>query len=267
MSKLSSESLFHYVEKKEYLIDILENNFRPRYVIEKMYFDEEDYFEVGIPMLCFCDIKLANIEEHTNWYGNYGIGMKKEWAIRNGLTPVHYYNKDSHLSNEIKTGISIFRELIKNEQVPNEFKTKHSEIFHSLYYNFWFMKSYEGEQFFKHTDKIEYKKFYDEREWRYIPSTTSLKAMREELPMSLLNKRLAIYRSDADYKNRINTELGEDTKLYFIPDDIAYIIIRNEAERTELINAIKSTKLVYCIGTVETLSSKIISLDQIKSDF
>lgn len=267
MSKLSSETLFHYVSDKKHLIDILENNFRPRYVIEKLHFESGDLHEIGIPMLCFCDIALSNIEEHVEWYGEYGIGMNKEWGIRKGLTPVHYYNERSHTIGELSKSISELRSIVEQDEVANDKATTIRNGYIGLYYNLWFMKLYEGEQFSIKSNKTETKKFYDEREWRYIPSIGDLKNLNSSLPMSIQGGRIEEFKQDSSYRNQLNRNLGDDTRLSFNPEDIAYIIIATENDRREFIDAIKFAKNRYEEDIVEVLFSKIISLEQIRRDF
>ena len=156
MSRLSSETLFHYVRKKEYLISILKNNFRPRYVIEKFTVESGELIKAALPMLCFCDIILSSIDEHVKWYGRYGIGMKKEWALKKGLTPVHYYNPESHAMKYLSKALLYMRQKLNNgESNPDLI---------SDYYNLWFMKPYIGMQFNRFEKSISPKKYYDERE-------------------------------------------------------------------------------------------------------
>lgn len=68
-------------------------------------------------------------------------------------------------------------------------------------------------------------------------------------------------------KDELKTE-SEKTKSYclrFNPDDIQYLIIDDESNRSRMIDIIKQ---VYSnVKTVEVLSSKIISKKQIEEDF
>lgn len=260
MAKLSSQSLFHYVSKKEYLIDILQNDFHPRYVKEEFSFETRKLKEVAIPMLCFCDITLSNIEEHVKWYGNYGIGMKKEWAIKNGLTPVHYFNPKSHAMKDLAVALNYMREDFENNRI------QHSGYIRN-YYNIWFMKPYEGKQFNHQNDKNCKKKFYDEREWRYIPSLDELKNLAGDLSMSLTGDRLNRFINEPEYKKNINKKLADSVRLSFRPEDITYIIVENEQERAEIIQQIKNVKSKHGNKVVDIVCSKIISLEQIKNDF
>ena len=95
---LSSNSLFHFTDKAENLINILFEGFKPKFCLEqfgsfellfgrevKKNLKEED-FEEAIPMTCFCDLPMSHIASHLEFYGSYGLGLSKEWGIKNGLT-------------------------------------------------------------------------------------------------------------------------------------------------------------------------------------
>lgn len=260
MSELSSETLFHYVREKQYLVNILQNNFRPRFVKEEFHFQKDNLKELAIPVLCFCDIKLSNIAEHVKWYGSYGIGMKKEWALSKGFTPVHYYNSESHVLTDYADAFSSMRNNLSQNEVILDSYIKHS-------YNSWFMKPYIGEQYNIFENELKVKKFYDEREWRYIPSWSELKNLSEGIPISIVGEKLDKYNNDLEYRNDINEKLGESINLDFKPEDISYIIIKSEAERQEMIDDIKASKSKFSPERIELVFSKIISLEQIESDF
>jgi hypothetical protein len=82
---ISSNTLFHFTDKRENLINILENEFRPHFCLENFNFFAHDMnyregFEIAIPMVCFCDIPLSQARIHMKHYGEYGIGLSKEWG-------------------------------------------------------------------------------------------------------------------------------------------------------------------------------------------
>lgn len=267
MKGLSSETLFHFVSKKEYLFDILNNSFRPRFVEERIPFETDELNLVGIPMLCFCDIRLSEVHEHIDWYGSYGIGMKSSWAIKNGLTPIQYYNKNSFAIKDYGRGLRNMRASFKKDIIGNVEYRSVPEWYFDIYTNVWFMKEYRGKQVHRKTQSEKFKKFYDEREWRYIPSFRKLKALPEGVPMSIGKSDIEKYRNDLEYRNKMNEKLGEVTILNYSPEDIAYIIIQNEEERIETINYIRNSKRGYSETEVAILVSKILSLEQIQNDF
>ncbi len=80
MSNISSNSLFHFTPKIEFLINILTNGFYPRYCHEELLLNECQTLRghnLLIPMICFCDIPLGKISNHINIYGKYCIGSPK----------------------------------------------------------------------------------------------------------------------------------------------------------------------------------------------
>jgi hypothetical protein len=78
---ISSDSLFHFIKRREWLLSMLKKkSFQARYVYEDI---PEIKYKVGIPMKCFCDIPLGMIKKHLSNYGKFGIGITKEYAKKN----------------------------------------------------------------------------------------------------------------------------------------------------------------------------------------
>lgn len=181
---LSTNRLFHYTSSKEKLISILENGFKPRFSLEKLGILKNDTFfdfnvnspnitdEFAIPMCCFCDIPLNLVDIHINVYGDYSIGLTKEWGEKQAICPVIY------LPNLGETRV-LFENLITNYQKNiNTIKNKKTNNYlFSEIFNFYddiidlimFVKPYIG-FYEKNKYKNENHKFYDEREWRYKPN-------------------------------------------------------------------------------------------------
>ena len=109
---ISAQSLYHYTPKFDNMIGIIQKGFKYNIIVEELplttytqsFFSRFDKYGVikyqqQIPIVCFCDIPFNLIDEHRNQYGKYCIGLSKEWAIDNGITPVryiHYGSPDIH---------------------------------------------------------------------------------------------------------------------------------------------------------------------------
>jgi hypothetical protein len=110
-----SQSLFHFTNQAESLFDILKAGFWPKYCLEDIGWQNFEKFDyIAFPMVCFCDIPLSRIAEHTGYYGSYGIGLKKEWAEKNALNPVLYISSKSGLRDSILKSMDFAAEATKN---------------------------------------------------------------------------------------------------------------------------------------------------------
>ena len=85
---ISANTLFHFTKKLDTLRNILMSKFYPRLCLESCFLDSTNK-KWAIPMVCFCDIPLSNIDQHTQKYGNYAIGIKKSWACRKRMISTH----------------------------------------------------------------------------------------------------------------------------------------------------------------------------------
>ncbi len=108
---LSTSSIFHFTNDKEKLKGILKTNFKVSYCKETLQFNNEGFI-MHIPMVSFCDIPLSKAKNHIKSYGEYGIGLNKSWAVKNGLNPVLYFEIDSNLSDSF---LSVVNSFIKTE--------------------------------------------------------------------------------------------------------------------------------------------------------
>lgn len=212
--KISSNLLFHFTQKVDTLISILENGFYPMTAIEDISFMMPNYsnMRVGIPMVCFTDIPLDIIEDHQKKYGEYGLGMKKEWGIKKGINPVGYIIKGSNAQKA-------FNKMQKNLQ---EIAQKIDSDAHSVtmvkaldcVMNYaGFLRIYSDE-----SDSIPY---YNEREWRYLPPF-----MDEGVPPNGYCNRLMYNMIDNEQeKAKLNKHMIKKYTLKFAIDDIEKIIL------------------------------------------
>jgi hypothetical protein len=119
-----------------------------------------------------------------------------------------------------------------------------------------FFKPYEG-PFIRHGRTIPRVRFYDEREWRWLPPNF------HDIPV--LSKEACL-----DFAQRAegNVRIRENVRLPFEPSDIRYILVATEAEILPMINAIDRIKgPKYLPDAVRVLTSRIVAADQIESDF
>jgi len=244
---ISANTLFHFTSSYDTLIKILQSRFFPRLCLEKGLWHPGD-MKWAIPMVCFCDIPLSNIADHTKKYGNYAIGIKKTWAIEQGVTPVLYVHDNSSFIGHGLDALNWALELSENDvEHLNERLTQVMSMF-------FMMKPYEGYQ--ERDGKKEKVRFYDEREWRYVPPIN-------EKQFNFLTEEGSKDKVQRESLNSFNEQYGVD----FNPDVINYIIVEKEDEIVPLIHELHSIKGNFSYKSVELLSSRIISMDRIREDF
>ena len=246
-SKISADCLFHFTRRKESLISILRNHFMPFYCMEKLsYLDlkdsDKEYFEMAFPLVCFCDIPNPLQEIHRKKFGNYGIGLDKAWGIKKRLTPIVYTHRNTILSSNIKYLIELYPKLINYGIPENELNGFKNHIsFLMMHY-----KSYEGYAYNKDEKRFDEEiiRFYDEREWRYIPLNCNglkLKLERDEY------KTIGILKEENDKIQKCN-------KLDFQLPDIKYLYLKDESEIQPFLNALRDK---YSESDLNTLKSLI----------
>jgi Putative abortive phage resistance protein AbiGi, antitoxin len=207
--------------------------------------------KLAIPMISFCDIPLSQVKEHIGKYGPYGIGMTKGWATRMKLCPVQYIEKNSFYADSLALTI--------NGSIPggkSKNQTDLSELERSVIDFLRYTKNHEGDLERKDKTTQNYR-YYDEREWRYVPQYDTSFPMLN--PLSGTN--------DEAEKKALN-KIITGHKLHFEPSDIKYIIVKNDSEISEFIDTIKNAKgNTYTHKDTERLTSRIITKEQIESDF
>lgn len=245
-------TLFHFTTK-ESLYQILHYTFKVSYAREKII-GPENSREFAVPMVSFCDLKLSELKYFLS-YGNYGIGLTKEWANRNGLSPVMYINRHCQLMDNLISGINgIYTHLglIDNITQFNSLNKSYLNIMNTYRY----IKNYEGELLRHGKLEDENYRFADEREWRFVPNLDT-----EGVAPFVGISNIRTKQQKSDYNNKVS-----HIRLNFNPDDIKYLVVEKDSDISELINHLHFAKKGYDKETRNRLASRILTAEQIERD-
>lgn len=235
--KPKSNNLFHFTKSLDVLKLILINGVQPRYCLEDnewMGLGENKH--IAFPMSCFCDIPLSRISEHTNFYGDFGLGFSKEWGLKNQLNPIIYTTSDGRIQNLMK--------FIFNAKRTKENK----EDFDFYTYSLWaHMKPIVGKMII--SGEIVEKEFYQENEWRFVPPVDTL-ILAEEFDKS---------------KESANEKVSKYA-LQFVPSDIRYLFVKADSDIPALVDFINTKLGHFPHNDLKILTSRIVSLETLHVD-
>lgn len=245
MANISSTDLFHFVREERFLKGIIQHkSFWPYYCVEYCWAKRH----WAIPMVCFCDIPLSQIRNHINKYGGngYGIGMSKKWAVSSGISPVLYASYNSPIYRQLKKFSSTF--------IPSTSENDMS-VSERLLYTMKRVTASEEEQ--RHIARGKKRKFYNEREWRYIPPISKEVHMEPWIPIK--------HGNESDYRRKLS-EKTKCLRLHFKVDDVKYIITPDEEGCHSMIKFLNSLDNLSLIEK-DILKTKIITTTDIKNNF
>lgn len=238
----SADTLFHFVDKLEYLLQIVEHfAIIPRYCTENIDYLQIEIKNIAYPMLCFCDINLHKMQEHISFYGGYGIAFSKKWGIDKGIQPVQYINPKSLLQKD-------FREAFQDSLESETSNSAQDFLLSQMYY----LKAIDGTM--ERNGESIYKNFTDECEWRFIPDVSL-----EDLPQAITDEKMFS-------KNIFNKALtiSKACWLKFNDDDVRYIILNSEDEFEKVVKVIKKKGLDA--KKYDKLISKILIWSELRRD-
>jgi hypothetical protein len=160
---VSSSVLFHFTKTMNDLKSILNYGFFPHYCpeftldpIDRKAAAKGRPPDHAIPLVSFCDLPFSLIKKHLREYGYFGIGLEKKWGVRNGVAPVIYTHRTAQTCQPILRLTAIAAEN-NSEIAANDFKVLAA-----------YAKPFVGPAW--RNNRVERGvRFYDEREWRYVP--------------------------------------------------------------------------------------------------
>jgi hypothetical protein len=205
-------------------------------------------------MTSFCDLtimQLANDSVHRQNFGEFGIGLTKDWGVRNKVSPVMYAHRTSQQTKRLNKLINVI-----NDYRNKGFSSKAVDIIEAeMIDSFKFIKPYKGiyhkgKKIKNGTKAIVY---YNEREWRYCPSVHQYSVLRATIP------------DNKQEKEKLNRKLREDL-IKFETKDVKFIVIKGKKDFLIVSKTIND--MVDLDDTQKSfLLTKIISFEEIREDY
>jgi hypothetical protein len=243
-----SQTLFHFTRSLDTLKQILLGGFWPRYSLEDFRWQStgpDDIDFAAVPMVCFCDIPLSRLDEHVEFYGHYGVGLSRAWGERSGLNPLLYIAGANTIAASLIHLAEVSRKHADGERALAQALLHHTASF---------LKPVSGLMTVA-TGQVE-KDFYQESEWRYVPS-------HPDLPQLLLKDQFG----DPRFITEANAKSKEYAMLRFAPSDVRYLFVKTDAEIPPIINFIQSALDSHSNADIKTLMSRVTSLETLRSDW
>jgi len=245
---ISSNVLFHFTKSMGNLKSILKNGFYPRYCAEYTL-DPADRRAAyrrkhpmrAAPMVCFCDLPLSLILRHLKTYGPFGIGLTKQWGLRSRVTPVIYTHR------EAPTLRPILRLAAKADKETDSTAASNSRLLAT------YTKPLVGPAWRNGRLTKKPVRFYDEREWRYVP------VVREDEPL-FLNRD---HYTRPNITKALHRRFRKEYALPIHPDDIQYLIVPNDGH---ILALHKYLKRLYTPKDAVLVTTAIMTIDCIHED-
>lgn len=257
-STVQPDTLFHFVSKFEYLLDILKRRrILPRYCKENLrYLKLKAVKDLAFPMSCFCNIGLQKLGSHMECYGSFGVAFPKAWCMGKGFQAVHYLNERAPLAEDVRLAFRAAQKTLSRETLGEE-EALSSYLLHQLMY----FKPYQGTMVYRVDGARHRKCFADECEWRYVPDLS-----QEGMPMVIVD--------DWQINNYLHSFSGalrnsEKAPVKFDYHDLKYVIVGNSSEFSRLLSETEEWRRDELISERDTsqLLSKVLVWDEIKGDF
>lgn len=285
MATINASSLFHFTDKICAIKGILEKGFRYSYNYEIFpqaishnelnpknpnFFTATPNFGNGVllPIICFCDTPLMRTLSHSKVYGEYMIGINKDYArctYEQFLNPV-MYRTSSAISYAI-SDLSVMKASLKGKQIKGSY-----DVERSILQLIAITKPYNG-----NFRGIKNHCFFDEREWRMLMPYNYEESIKWYWGVSSnddeVNKlrdklNIELYKSEFAYVG-LTEELDENVLLDFI----THIFVKSESEIPEMVDFILNEKQpIFGYDNLSMrcrhlLVSKISSFERINKDF
>lgn len=203
---LSSNILWHQTNETGFYEILKSKRLRYSYCLERII-PKFGLEPVAFPMISVSDYPFSEIVNNKWTYGDYCIGFNQKWGEKVGFSPVCYCSYGSHSLKQI------------NGLLEKAMEIDSSQLFNLAMYFFAHMKFVEA-PLLTHKKKFKKYRFYDEREWRVVPT-------RDETDKVELMPYLAENQYE-DFKEKNNGSSLLDIGVDFQYDNIYYIIVKTK---------------------------------------
>jgi len=252
--KPKSDNLFHFTSRLDYLKSILDKGLQPRICQEDISFLNGKEKFLSVPMVCFCDIPISRLNDHTDFYGSYGVGLTRNWAEKNEVHPISYTSNSGPLADTSRFLLSKFLEMKASNTglmvLDNDLQKDLKDYQQKIKRLMAFSKPYRGKQKKHSTGREEKKTFFEENEWRFVP---------HDYVFNDLSGKPERFESQND--------LHSANPLKFEPEDIRYIFVKSETEINEIFDfVLKKYKKNPDQSKVKNLLTRITCLESIGKD-
>jgi hypothetical protein len=226
---ISSTVLFHFTRSMENLKSILKHGVYPRYCPEYSLAPADRTAASkrkpplrAAPLVCFCDLPLSLIRKHLEAYGPFGIGLTKQWGVKNRLTPVIYTHSQAPTLHPILR-------LTANAQDADERTGINDAMLLTSY-----SKPFVGSAW--RNSRVKRKvRFYDEREWRFVPVVREVKSLLLTWPDYINSSK----------KDALHRLFRCKYRLAIHPDDIMYLIVPYRRDERNILHLARFVRRLY----------------------
>lgn len=205
---LSSNILWHQTCEKCFYEILKSKKLKYSYCLERII-PEFKLKPIAFPMISVSDYPLSEIGNNKWAYGNYCIGFKQSWGVKEGFSPVWYCSIGSRGLRQLSV---LLEDALKNESKGR---------FGAVMYLYALMKFNQAPLTTKNKEFKRYR-FYDEREWRIVPYITETETAKV-MPFLVGD-------GYKEYKNAHNGSSLLDIGVEFQYVDIHYIIVEKDED-------------------------------------
>lgn len=217
--------LFHSISKYENLLKIIDDKgFKASYADEKI-----EEHNVKLLMISFSNVALFESRTQIN-YGDFSLGLTREWGQENGLEPVIYTYENSLTGKSFMETMNIAgRKVVRMELLEkNEINKSITSDFRSILDNSVNMLMYLKPIKVKDKKGNEFIA-YNDREWRFVHKYGDVNPMIFETNF-LNGKPNPIYEEAKSYDKPFTS----DVVLSFKLSDLKYVVVQQKDQKKEI---------------------------------